>query len=96
MTARTNQDGPIFVRRSTVADIAELARLAALSGKAQAPQGVYLVAEVGERTVAAVSLARTEEVLHDPAYDTSTIQELLRRWGRNLRREATRIERQAA
>jgi hypothetical protein len=34
--------------------------------------------------------------LHDPAYDTSNIQELLKRWGKNLRRETRRLERRAA
>jgi hypothetical protein len=96
MTVQTTEESPMFVRRSTVADVAELGRLAALSGTAHAPQGVYLVAEVGPHTVAAVSLDRADEVLYDPAYETADIQDLLRRWGRSLRREARRLERLAA
>jgi hypothetical protein len=101
MTVRSHENGrtrehPVFVRRSTVADAADLARLAGLSGRMQAPRGVYLVAEVEGRTVAAISLDRAEAVLHDPAYETSNVQELLKRWGRNLRRETRRLERRAA
>jgi hypothetical protein len=101
MTVRSHENGgtrehPVFVRRSTVADVADLARLAGFSGQMRAPRGVYLVAEVKGRTVAAISLDRAEAVLHDPACDTSSIQDLLKRWGRNLRRETRRLERRAA
>jgi hypothetical protein len=99
MTVRSRfgtEERPVFVRRSTIADIADLERLAALSSRTRTPRGVYLLAEVNGSTVAAVSLDRREAVLHDPAHDTSSIQELLLRWGRNLRREARRIERRAA
>ena len=92
----SNTSASVFVRRSTVADVADLARLSALSGAARAPQGVYLLAEVEGSTVAAVSLDRSEPVLRDPAHDTSDVAELLRRWGCKLRREARRLERQAA
>jgi hypothetical protein len=92
----SNSSAPIFVRRSTIADVADLARLAALNGAPSAPAGVYLLAEVGGSTVAAVSLDRSEPVLSDPAHDTSNVAELLRRWGSNLRREARRLERYAA
>jgi hypothetical protein len=100
MTVRSHENGrtrehPVFVRRSTVADLPDLARLAGLSGRMPA-RGVYLVAEVEGRTVAAISLDRAEAVLHDPAYETSNIQDLLKRWGRNLRRETRRLERRAA
>ena len=92
----SDSTAPVFVRRSTIADVADLARLSALSGSTRAPQGVYLLAEIGGSTVAAVSLDRTEPVLHDPARDTSNVTELLRRWGFKLRRKARRLERQAA
>jgi hypothetical protein len=92
----SNTSTPVFVRRSTVADVADLARLSALNDAPLAPKGAYLLAEVEGSTVAAVSLDRSEPVLRDTAHDTSNVAELLHRWGCNLRREARRLERYAA
>jgi hypothetical protein len=92
----SNSSAPVFVRRSTVADIADLARLSALTGAAEAPDGVYLLAEVGGSTVAAVSLDRSEPVLRDPSHEDANVAELLGKWGCKLRREARRIQRHAA
>jgi hypothetical protein len=57
---------------------------------------MYLIAEVGGRIVAATSLDRREAPLCDPASDMADIQELLRRWGHNLRRGVKRAESRAA
>jgi hypothetical protein len=85
----------VFVRRSTILDLAALSQLAARSGRA-VPRGLYLIAEVGGRIVAATSLDRREAPLGDPAADTADIQHLLRRWGSNLQRDVKGIESRAA
>jgi len=98
MTNPTRADQPskcVFVRRSTVLDLAALSHLAA-QGDRPAPRGVYLIAEVGGRIVAATSLDRREEPLCDAGSDTADIQYLLRRWSHSLRREFTRSESRAA
>jgi len=94
-TQADHQSECVFVRRSTVLDLATLSLLAAQGGR-PAPRGVYLVAEVGGRIVAATSLDRPEAPLCAPTSDTTDIQELLRRWGQNLRRDVTRTESRAA
>jgi hypothetical protein len=61
-----------------------------------APRGVYLVAEVGGEIVAAVPLDARTAMLHDPSHPTADIRELLRRWARSLRREASMVDSKAA
>ena len=82
----TGSNNPVFVRRSTSADFAALARLALLSASPM-PRGAYLIAEVGGTMVAAVSLDVAETPLFDPQHDTTDICSLLSKWGANLRRE---------
>jgi hypothetical protein len=86
----------VFVRRSSVADVTDLARLAEAGGRTRQPRGVYLIAEIGGQIVAAVSLERAEAALRHPADETSDVEDLLRRWALKLRREARRLERRAA
>jgi hypothetical protein len=98
MTSQKRADQPsecLFIRRSTVVDLAALSHLAA-QGSRPAPRGVYLIAEVGGRIVAATSLDRREAPLCDPTSDTADIQYLLRRWSDNLRRDFKRTESRAA
>jgi hypothetical protein len=90
------RDRAVFIRRSTAADIADLARLAALNGTGKTPRGVYLIAEVEGKIVAAASLQRAEPLLHDPSYASSDVQELVRRWSRKVRGDVETIKRHAA
>jgi hypothetical protein len=84
----------VLVRRSTLADLPGLARLAAASGTLISPAGHYLVAEVRGTIVAAAPL-ESGAAVHDPTVDTSDIRELLMRWALNLRSDATRMPKAA-
>jgi hypothetical protein len=98
MNPQTRTDQPsecVFVRRSILFDLPALSHLATQDGR-PAPRGVYLIAEVGGRIVAATSLDRQEAPLCEPATDTADIQHLLLRWGSNLRREVKKTESRAA
>jgi hypothetical protein len=91
----TRSTKPVLVRRSTAADFAALARLASLNGR-PAPRGPFLVAEVGHRIVAAVSLDVAEAPLSDLAHETTDICTLLTKWGANLRRSSPATDSLAA
>lgn len=85
----------VFVRRSTLADVPTLARLAAASGLPAAPQGRYLVAEVDDEIVAAAPLDDGVGPVHDPSVGTADIRELLTRWAANVRRHAAPLPKAA-
>jgi hypothetical protein len=98
MTSQTQADKPsgcVLFRRSTILDVATLSHLAAQDGR-PTPRGVYLIAEISGRVVAATSLERQEAPLCNPAHNTADIQELLRRWSRSLQRDINRGESRAA
>ena len=84
----------VFVRRSTLADLPSLARLAAATGLPVVPDGRYLVAETGGQIVAAASLDG-RGTLRDPSIETDDIRALLTRWAANLRRHARPVPKAA-
>ena len=89
-----SKEPAFFVRRSTLADLPELARLATASGNLLAPAGRYLVAEARGTIVAAAPL-ECGAAVHDPTVDTSDVRELLTRWAVNLRCGAPRMRKAA-
>jgi hypothetical protein len=85
----------VLVRRSTAGDYPALARLASLAARPR-PRGTFLVAEVGRKIVAAVSLDAAAKPLADPAHDTADVCLLLSKWGASLRRTSPATDSLAA
>lgn len=75
--------GPLIIRLATVTDHAALERLAELDST-EPLIGAALIAELGERLVAARSLTTDREIA-DPFLPTSEIVELLRIRARQLK-----------
>jgi hypothetical protein len=74
---------PILLRRSDVADLPALRRLAQLESR-PLPDGYFLVAEIQGELVAAVSLEVDQPALGDPFRPTADIRRLLELQARAL------------
>ena len=85
--ARRDLGGPILLRRSRPDDTTALRRLAELDSRSL-PAGAFLLAEVGDVLVAAVSLDADASPIADPFEPTEDICRLLQLQARQIRTRA--------